>query len=108
MPYKIVFYVPEAEAEMVKEALFEAGAGGYELYDSCAWQTKGVGQFRPKDGSNPFIGSPGELERVPELRVETICDASHIRGALEALLAAHPYEEPAYEVLEILKLEDFA
>ncbi len=107
MTYKIIFYVPEAEAERVKQAIFEAGAGGYELYDSCAWQTKGMGQFRPKEGSNPFIGSKGKLEYVPELRVETICDGDNIRSALEALLAAHPYEEPAYEVVEILGLEDF-
>ena len=107
MQYKIVFYVPEAQADTVKEALFAAGAGGYELYDRCAWQTKGTGQFRPKEGSNPFLGSHGKVEYVPELRVETICDPEHIRAALEALLEAHPYEEPAYEVIEIRQIDDF-
>ncbi|MFP4534291.1 MAG: NGG1p interacting factor NIF3 [Spirochaetaceae bacterium] len=107
MQYKIIVYVPEAQAEQVKEALFGAGAGGYELYDNCAWQTKGTGQFRPREGSNPFLGTVGEVERVPELRVEVLCGSDHIRGALEALLEAHPYEEPAYEVVEVRQIGDF-
>ena len=107
MQYKILVYVPEAHAEQVKEARFDAGAGGYELYDRCAWQTKGTGQFRPREGSDPFIGSVGKVEYVPELRVEVLCDAAHITGALEALLEAHPYEEPAYEVIEVRQIRDF-
>lgn len=107
MQYKIIFYIPEAQAEAVKEALFAAGAGDYELYDRCAWQTKGTGQFRPKEGSNPFIGNAGEVERVPEFRVELLCAPDRIRRVLETLLEAHPYEEPAYEVLEVRQLEDF-
>lgn len=107
MQYKIVVYVPEAQAERVKEALFAAGAGGYELYDKCAWQTKGVGQFRPREGSDPFIGSVGKVEQVPELRIEMLCDKEQITGALEALLEAHPYEEPAYEVIEVRQIGDF-
>lgn len=107
MQYKIIFYVPQEQAEGVKEALFAAGAGGYELYDKCAWQTEGIGQFRPKEGSSPFIGSAGEVERVLELRVEMLCSPDRIRPVLETLLEAHPYEEPAYEVMEIRQLTDF-
>jgi hypothetical protein len=106
--YKIIVYVPEAQAEQVKGALFAAGAGGYERYDNCAWQTKGTGQFRPKEGSNPFLGSVGKVEYVAELRIEMMCDPDHLRGALKALLEAHPYEEPAYEVVEVRQVGDFS
>ncbi|MFW5693986.1 MAG: NGG1p interacting factor NIF3 [Alkalispirochaeta sp.] len=99
--YKLVFFVPRDHAEEVKTAIFETGAGRYEKYDSCSWQTEGLGQFRPTAGSNPFIGSIGETERVPEYRVEILCRNEVVRPAIEVLLAAHPYEEVAYEIYEV-------
>jgi structural toxin protein (hemagglutinin/hemolysin) RtxA len=104
--YKIVFFVPPAFTEEVKLALFEAGAGGFRNYDFCSWQTTGTGQFRPLSESDPFIGEFGQVERVREDRVEMICSDEHVRRAVEALIAAHPYEEPAYEVFPILRLPD--
>lgn len=104
--YKLVFFVPEDQAEQVKEAVFAAGAGRYELYDRCAWQTAGTGQFRPLEGSDPHIGSTGTLETVRELRVETICRDEVVRASIEALIATHPYEEPAYEVYRVWMLSD--
>jgi hypothetical protein len=104
--YKIVFFVPQAYTEEVKLALFEAGAGGYRNYDFCSWQTTGSGQFRPLSESDPFIGAFGQVERVTEDRVEMICRDEVVRAAVEALIAAHPYEEPAYEVFPILELKD--
>jgi len=98
--YIIVFYVPADSAEQVKEALFAAGAGKYANYDRCSWQTSGTGQFRPLPGSTPFIGAQMKTECVDEYRVEMICVKECIREVIQALLKNHPYEEPAYYVLE--------
>lgn len=94
--FQIVFYVPESHVDPVKEALFAAGAGRIGDYEACAWQVLGSGQFRPMPGSQPFLGREGDLEVVPELRVEMACEEARIEAAIEALLEAHPYEEPAY------------
>mgnify|MGYP001479500162 FL=1 len=99
--YKMCYFVPESHLETTKSALFEAGAGRIGDYDCCAWQCKGQGQFRPLDGSQPFLGQTGEIERVDEFRVELVCKAALIQAALQALKQAHPYEEPAYEVFRM-------
>lgn len=104
--YKIVFFVPHEHAEKTKEAVFAAGAGRFENYDRCSWECEGTGQFRPNDEATPFIGTQQVLERVSELRVEIICRDEHIRPAIEALIEAHPYEEPAYEAFRICTLAD--
>lgn len=101
--YLITFYVPESDAETVKEALFGAGAGKYNKYDRCSWETSGTGQFRPLKGSNPYLGKLDTTEKVKELRVEMICDNQFIKDAVKALINTHPYEEPAYN---IIKMED--
>jgi hypothetical protein len=105
--YKLVFFVPESHLESVKKAIFETGAGEYDGYACCSWETLGTGQFMPLSGAQPFIGQLDTLERVPEFRVETICAAKTIKAVLKALIQAHPYETPAYEVWPILTLEDF-
>lgn len=102
--YKITFYVPVTHVEPVKQALFEAGAGRIGDYDACSWQVLGVGQFRPLDGANPFIGQVGAVEQVAEYRVELVCADDRIREAVAALKAAHPYEEPAYDVVKLVDL----
>jgi len=101
--YKLCFYVPESHLEAVKEAVFAAGAGRIGDYEACCWQVAGQGQFRPLAGANPFLGQRGELERVAEYRVELVCADDRITAAVAALIAAHPYEEPAYDVW---RLED--
>jgi len=105
--YKIAFYVPETHKEQVKTAMFEHGAGRYDGYDCCSWETQGTGQFRPLDGSQPFIGTSNQLERVDEFRVELICEKHLIKAVLTALLESHPYEVPAYEVWPVMTLADF-
>lgn len=99
--YKLSYFVPESHLDQTKRALFEAGAGKIGDYDSCAWQCQGQGQFRPLAGSDPFLGSAGELEKVSEYKVELVCEDGLIHSALAALKEAHPYEEPAYEVYRI-------
>ena len=104
--YKIAVFVPVEHAEAVKGALFAAGAGRYKNYDSASWETAGTGQFRPLAGSDPYIGSQGAVERVAELRIETLCKDELVRSALSALIEAHPYEEPAYEVYQIWTMDE--
>lgn len=102
--YKLEFYVPNEHCEKVKEAVFLKGAGSYENYIRCSWEVQGTGQFQPVEGSNPFIGEKGKLEKVQEIKVEMIIRDEIIKDVINALKESHPYEEPAYSVI---KLEDF-
>ena len=104
--YQIIVYIPESHVEPVKEALFKAGAGKIGDYDSCAWQTLGLGQFRPLEGSTPYIGQTGDVERVAEYRVELVCEKAALKAAVAAMVAAHPYEEPAYSVWALFNVEE--
>ena len=99
--YQLIFYVPATYLEVVKEALFNVGAGKYKKYDNCCWQIRGKGQFRPLTSSNPFIGKVNELEEVEEYRVEMIVKDELIKTVVTALINAHPYEEPAYSAFKI-------
>ncbi len=101
MMYKLEFYVPETHIEKVKSAIFAAGAGKIGNYDCCSWQTAGTGQFRPCEGSKPFIGGEGRMEKVREYKVELVCDSKYITNVIEALKNSHPYETPAYQYWEI-------
>ena len=99
--YKICVYVPENSVESVKQALFDAGAGRIGNYDSCCWQTDGVGQFRPLEGSNPAIDSQGEVERVKEIKIELVCEDDLVAVAVAAMRESHPYEEPAFDTWKL-------
>ena len=99
--YKICFYVPVSHTEQVKNAMFASGAGNIGCYSHCAWQILGEGQFLPMSGSQPFLGAENKLEKVSEYKVEMVCDNEHIKAAITALKAAHPYEEPAYQVFRL-------
>ncbi|MAE39397.1 YqfO family protein [uncultured Psychrobacter sp.] len=100
--YKLTVFIPEEALEKVKAALFAAGAGTIGNYEQCCWQVKGEGQFMPMAGSNPHLGSQDKLEKVAEWRVEMVVKTSMIAEVIEALKQAHPYETPAYDVLEVL------
>ncbi|MDO5065673.1 MAG: hypothetical protein Q4D96_00130 [Propionibacteriaceae bacterium] len=95
----LVCYIPIAETDTVLAALFAAGAGAIGNYDSCAFVTSGMGQFRPLAGANPTIGEVGDLEKVAENRVEVTFPRSLREPVVEALRKSHPYEEPAFHVL---------
>jgi len=101
--YKICVYVPENSVEKVKQALFDAGAGRLGNYDSCCWQSTGIGQFRPLQNSNPAIGTLNTVELVAEIKIELLCADDLIKQAVIAIRKSHPYEEPAYDVW---RLED--
>ncbi|MFJ4651525.1 Nif3-like dinuclear metal center hexameric protein [Nocardia sp. NPDC088792] len=95
-----VVQVPHGDTEKVLAALFAAGAGTGGHYDDAAWKVAGTSQFRPLDGANPALGAIGELHTVDEDRIEVIAPPSRRTAVLQALRAAHPYEEPAYHVTE--------
>ncbi len=95
---KLVTFVPSAQADTVRKTLFNAGCGTIGNYDSCSYNTKGEGTFRAGEGTNPFCGSIGELHHEEEVRIETIVPAFRKAEATRALLAAHPYEEPALDL----------
>jgi hypothetical protein len=99
--YSLCFYVPESHVEEVKQAVFDAGAGRIGDYGCCAWQVRGMGQFQPMPGSQPFLGQPGRLERVDEFRVEMICSDDSMESVICALRDAHPYEEPAFHYWQV-------
>lgn len=95
---KLVTFVPVAEADKVRRALFAAGCGNIGNYDSCSYNSEGEGTFRANAGARPFCGEIGELHRESEVRIETILPVYKEREAVKALLNAHPYEEPAFDL----------
>lgn len=104
--FHLSFYVPESHVDIVKNAIFAAGAGKLGNYDHACWQTLGTGQFRPLAGANPFIGSHDQVEHVAEFKVETICNSDCIHDVIKHLVESHPYEEPAYIVIPMWKIDN--
>jgi structural hemagglutinin/hemolysin toxin protein RtxA len=102
--YKIIFYAPSTHVESIKKAMFDAHAGIIGNYQHCAWQVLGEGQFMPLQNSNAFVGKKNHLEKIPEYKVEMVCEDEYIIEIIQALKKSHPYETPAYQVL---KMENF-
>lgn len=99
---KLYTYVPVNEAEKVRDALFESGAGSIGKYEECSFSSAGMGSFKPLEGSNPAIGEAGGgRELVPEQKVEVVFPYHILGQVVKALHLAHPYEVPAYEVLQL-------
>lgn len=98
--YQLTFYVPPSHLDVVKDALFAAGAGQFNGYQRCCWQILGEGQFQPLPGSQPFLGQVGQLQKLPEYKVEMIVAAHCLQAVLQALLNSHPYQQPAYWISE--------
>ncbi|MEF3245446.1 MAG: Nif3-like dinuclear metal center hexameric protein [Caldisericaceae bacterium] len=100
--YKIVTFVPEEYVENVRNALFEANCGHIGKYDRCSFVSKGLGTFRPLEGTNPFIGTQNKEEHVNEFKVEVVVRERDLNKALTELKNAHPYEEPAIDVFKTI------
>ena len=98
---KFVGYVPSDAIETVRDAIFAAGAGSIGDYDRCSWAVVGTGTFRGGDGTNPAVGTRGEFERVEEVRIEAVVPTRLVNVVCRAFVAAHPYEEPAFDVLPL-------
>lgn len=101
---KWVVFVPAPDAGALRAALFEAGAGRIGDYSHCSWSVTGIGQFLPGAGATPTIGTVGAVEQVAEDRVEVIAPAVLRAAVLAAMRAAHPYEEPAFDVFSLAAL----
>ncbi|HEU5278561.1 MAG TPA: hypothetical protein VFU26_06625 [Gaiellaceae bacterium] len=86
----------------MRNAVFEAGAGRIGDYERCSWYTQGTGTFLGGAGTNPSIGEAGREERVAELRLETVFPAERQEEVVAALRGAHPYEEPAFDIYELV------
>lgn len=100
--YKLAVFVPETHAEKVREALFASGAGHVGNYDQCSFNTPGTGTFRGTVGkTNPFLGTPGQLERAQEEKIEVILRRETAGRVIGAMLGAHPYEEVAYDLIPL-------
>lgn len=99
---KLVTFVPLAKAQQVREALFQAGAGEIGNYDSCSFNSEGFGTFRAGEGADPYCGKVGSLHEESEVRIEVILPAYNKLRVQQALCAAHPYEEPAYDWIPVL------
>lgn len=98
---KLVTFCPTAQAAQVRDALFAAGAGHIGNYDSCSFSTPGQGTFRGNEASNPFAGQPGQLHTEAEERIEVVYPRHAAGRIVKALLAAHPYEEVAYDLIPL-------
>ena len=98
---KLTVYVPVGDAERLREVLAGAGAGRIGDYDHASFSTPGEGRFRPLEGADPTIGVVGRVEVVDEARIEVVLPRSRRTAVVSAMLAAHPYEEPAYDVVEL-------
>ncbi|HJV45629.1 MAG TPA: Nif3-like dinuclear metal center hexameric protein [Bacillota bacterium] len=98
---KIVVFVPKTHHDQVMEAMTEAGAGWIGNYSHCTFTTEGEGTFLPLEGTNPFLGEQGKLERVKEIRLETIVSVDNIKRVVKAMFKAHPYEEVAYDIYPV-------
>lgn len=99
--YKIVVYVPESHGDALRDAMGNAGAGIIGDYTHCMFTLKGMGQFKPGENSDPYVGEKGTLNKVEEERIETVCEGNRLEGIVKAIRATHPYEEPAFDVYPI-------
>lgn len=101
---KVVVFVPREDTDALVDALAAAGAGAIGDYSRCAYRMDGTGTFRPEPGATPAIGQVGRVETVPETRVEMVLPRSRRTAVVAALRAAHPYEEPAFDLIELAQV----
>ena len=104
--YKLVVFVPAASLEKVADAVFKAGAGWIGNYSHCSFRSAGEGTFLPLEGAKPAIGKKGKLEKVDEIRFESIVPAEKVADCLKAMKSAHPYEMPAFDVIKLYDFEN--
>jgi dinuclear metal center YbgI/SA1388 family protein len=96
--FKISVFVPENKIEEVAQAVFNAGGGVVGEYENCSFRTEGTGTFFGSDESNPAVGVKGKLQKVKEIKLEVLVNSWKINEVIFAMLNAHPYEEPAYDI----------
>ena len=100
--YKLVWFVPAEALDATRDAVFGAGAGRIGDYERCSWYAEGIGTFFAGERADPALGERGKEERAPELRVETVVPANRAAEVVAALVAAHPYEEVAFDLYPLV------
>ena len=103
---KIATFVPAENADAMRKALGDAGAGSLGDYTYCSYSIKGIGRFTPQEGANPHIGEIGKEQVTDEERIEVICERSKAKPVIKALKTAHPYEEPVFDIIPLLDEEE--
>lgn len=99
---KIIVTLPKENLEEVRTAICENGAGIIGNYTYCSMSTKCIGTFRPNEEANPYIGQKNTLEFVEEEKLEAVCDVENVKKVVTALRKAHPYEEPAIDIIPLI------
>ncbi|WP_119067344.1 hypothetical protein [Aggregatilinea lenta] len=102
----VVVGVPTAHADAIMDAIASAGGGVLGNYTHCGYRLEGTGQFKPDEAASPAVGKKNEVNYVPETRIETFCAASRARAVVQAIRAAHPYEEPVIYLVPLLSEDD--
>lgn len=103
---KIVVFVPETHADLVRKAMGDVGAGLIGNYSHCTFNIKGVGKYKPLEGAKPFIGEVGKFETVEEERIETVCLKDKAKEVIDAIKKVHPYDEVALDIYPLLNEKD--
>ena len=103
---KIIVHVPPESADEIRRILGDAGAGVIGNYSFCSFSVRGTGRFTPLRGANPAVGHVGEPEEVAEESIEVVCDRSDAKQIVATVRAAHPYEEPAVEIYQLIDEEE--
>lgn len=98
---KVITFVPQSHAEAVQRAMFTAGAGTLGNYDCCSYSSTGTGTFRAMNGANPFVGAVGEIHNESEIKIEVITPVAKKTAVIKAMIEAHPYEEPAFDIIQL-------
>lgn len=106
MRVKITVFVPSENADAVRRALGSAKAGQIGEYSYCSFTTVGTGWFTPSDNADPHIGEPGKAASVQEERIEVVCDRKYASEAIKRMKDVHPYEEVAFDIVELLDESD--
>ncbi len=101
---KLVTFAPRDQVDRVSEAMFAAGAGVIGNYTHCSFRSAGTGTFFGQSGTNPAVGQSGRLETADEIRIETVVPLARVSDVVSALRAAHPYEEPAFDLVQLAAL----
>ncbi|MFZ2886876.1 MAG: hypothetical protein WA021_03600 [Minisyncoccia bacterium] len=97
----LIVSVPVEHADVLRKVMAEAGAGKMGNYSHCSFSYSGTGRFWPSEGSNPAFGTKGELNAIPEERIEMLCERAVVQDVIAAMKEAHPYEEPAYHYIPV-------
>jgi dinuclear metal center YbgI/SA1388 family protein len=104
---KLSIYVPITHADVLRQAISEAGAGKIGDYEACSFSFSGTGRFKPNSNANPYIGKPGELEEVQEEKIDVVVPKHALGNVLSAMKNAHPYEEVAYDLVDLVNTNEY-